>query len=612
MAETVSSLTPISSRVDVNRGILLYPLIREGQGTGHLRRCLELCSGNERCYLYIPEDTDISREQEKLISDTLGSCRDEKIVHSVSSERTWEWIVFDRKESSAEEVIRFSASYPVVGLDEAGTGRNFFSYCIDTLPGPPNIPPANLFAPEFLDVPPKQRSFDLQVNRILLTFGGEDPASLTSALYRTLVEERLFKPAQITVVLAGDSMDATMFFPQTTVLMNVRALKHRLFHYDLIFTSFGLTCFEALAAGVPVILFNPSAYHRLLSRAWGVPEVGVKRPIKHKVKRYLRQLQEVVRAESLLSRRLFDERGDRTLIRYIAERQRPQTTVCPACKTRGNRVVARFQDRSYLRCSRCELIYLLSFAPDSFRYDRDYFFGQYKEQYGKTYLDDFDHIRNLGEERIKRIVPFLHDTMKKKTLLDIGCAYGPFLQAANDAGFAAYGIDISRPAVAYVQDVLHIPAVVAGVADFEPSDHFNGIGKFDVISMWFVLEHLPWVEQLCKRVYSWLKEGGVFCFSTPTSRGVSGRRNLNRFLEQSPSDHHTVWNPTVAKQLLRDFGFRTKTVVITGHHPERFPWIHKKKGFAYRLTMGLSRVIGWGDTFELYAVKDSSPEEKNR
>jgi hypothetical protein len=52
-------------------------------------------------------------------------------------------------------------------------------------------------------------------------------------------------------------------------------------------------------------------------------------------------------------------------------------------------------------------------------------------------------------------------------------------------------------------------------------------------------------------------------------------------------------------------------VVVTGHHPERFPWVGERlgdpgssyRGLLFRLTYRLSSLIGLGDTFEVYAVK---------
>ncbi len=46
--------------------------------------------------------------------------------------------------------------------------------------------------------------------------------------------------------------------------------------HDLVVTSYGLTAFEALAAGTPVVLLNPTRRHEKLSRRAGLASLGVK------------------------------------------------------------------------------------------------------------------------------------------------------------------------------------------------------------------------------------------------------------------------------------------------------------------------------------------------
>jgi hypothetical protein len=64
-------------------------------------------------------------------------------------------------------------------------------------------------------------------------------------------------------------------------------------------------------------------------------------------------------------------------------------------------------------------------------------------------------------------------------------------------------------------------------------------------------------------------------------------------------DHHTVWSPACAPAVLDRFGFRTVRTRVTGHHPERSPLLAALGRAGERL----SRLLGLGDTFEVYAVK---------
>ena len=123
--------------------------------------------------------------------------------------------------------------------------------------------------------------------------------------------------------------------------------------------------------------------------------------------------------------------------------------------------------------------------------------------------------------------------------------------------------------------------------------------------MWYVIEHLVDLHRVLRLARELLVDGGVLAFSTPNGTGISARRSLRRFLEQSPGDHYTVWSPRSAREVLRRHGFRIRRTRVTGHHPERFPFAGGRGwwGRAYRVHAGVaSRLLRLGDTFEVYAT----------
>ncbi|MCL2880869.1 MAG: class I SAM-dependent methyltransferase, partial [Treponema sp.] len=242
------------------------------------------------------------------------------------------------------------------------------------------------------------------------------------------------------------------------------------------------------------------------------------------------------------------------------------------------------------------------------------------KQYGKTYLDDFPNLTAMAKRRLSVIKELLnaHSPLPNAalprphspSLLDIGCAYGPFLAAAREEGFMPYGIDPSQDAVQYVTQTLGIPAIRGffPLPDSErrASDSGLQIPDCDVISLWYVIEHFGNCGEALAGIKKILKPGGILAFSTPSYSGISGRSSLKRFLENSPPDHWTVWSPSACKKALKKAGFTVKNIVCTGHHPERFPFAGKFAGSPksplYGILMFISRIFSLGDTFEVYAV----------
>jgi 2-polyprenyl-3-methyl-5-hydroxy-6-metoxy-1,4-benzoquinol methylase len=253
------------------------------------------------------------------------------------------------------------------------------------------------------------------------------------------------------------------------------------------------------------------------------------------------------------------------------------------------------------------MIYLIGFGREDVRYDEGYFFSSYRKQYGRTYLEDFQSIKNSAALRLKRIRGIEPPGLR---LLDVGCAYGPFLQAASEQGFRAHGLDVAGEAVRYVREELGIPC---GEGDFSAEGGLEQIQGaelgFDIITMWYVIEHFRNCGAVLRRVNALLPRGGIFAFSTPNAAGISARRNRTRFLKNSPRDHHTVWRPRSTAGILRRYGFQLRRVAVTGHHGERFPWpgaLAPDSAIASGFS-ALSRLLRLGDTFEAYAVKQEDP-----
>jgi 2-polyprenyl-3-methyl-5-hydroxy-6-metoxy-1,4-benzoquinol methylase len=247
---------------------------------------------------------------------------------------------------------------------------------------------------------------------------------------------------------------------------------------------------------------------------------------------------------------------------------------------------------------------MLRSSPPAIEYASDYFFDSYKSQYGKTYLEDFPNLVAVGKKRLSVLKRLAGPNRGGMRLLDIGCAYGPFLSAAREEGFSVQGIDPASDAVRYVREELGIPAQEGFFPDPSPGSALKA-GSFQVIALWYVIEHFEDLRRVAAEINRLLAPGGALAFSTPSFSGISGKKSLTAFLEKSPPDHWTIWSPGICGRLLAEYGFRMKKIRVTGHHPERFPLGNhfKRGGLLWNLLLYLSRFFGLGDTFECYAIK---------
>lgn len=651
--------------------ILVVPTVKAGRGGGHLARCADLVRALRSCgrsaYLHLPPDfNDPSAAGLVLPAD-----------RPVESE-TWSFIVLDLFRPSQAELRRWSALAPLVGLDAGGAMRDSLDYLLDLLPGLPSKSPANQAAPFLLSMPEARRpSFlppaELSMPRILVSFGAEDPAGLS-------VPAALSLAAMGAVDLLFGSRSAGPSGPERETLdrSSVRMLgpekelRERLAEYDLLVSHFGLTVFEALGARVPVLLVSPTSYHRRLAVAAGLPEAGVGRAAAASLGRRLLSYAppkegpagaggSVVQALTALGRlssaaaernglcratqsaaasaaeECFEDGAEPcSLAGLVRSWTFPSRGRCPLCggqPTLPSRSLARFPGRTYRRCPSCGMVQMIRPDDPPIEYGESYFFADYKRQYGQTYLEDFPKLKAMGAARVSRIASLLRGTASRglrsglpsrnstPRLLDVGCAYGPFLAAARDGGFACAGIDPSEGAARYVSDTLGIPALRGlfpdsiDSADFAnlfgseigQCDAWHPAGSLDAVTLWYVVEHFSDVGAALRVSARLLRPGGVLAFSTPSFSGISARFRRRSFLERSPQDHWTLWEVGRTAEFLRPFGFTLVQTHVTGHHPERFPllgrWAARKRGMAFRLLAGLSTTFGLGDTFEAYAIK---------
>jgi len=100
-------------------------------------------------------------------------------------------------------------------------------------------------------------------------------------------------------------------------------------------------------------------------------------------------------------------------------------------------------------------------------------------------------------------------TTNAPVLLDIGCGLGMFLRLARGNGFIVRGLEPNADAVHYLKTEHDIHAYNALL------ESYSGSEKFDVISMWDLLEHLAHPTAAIKQVHAMLNPSGLLALEIP-------------------------------------------------------------------------------------------------
>jgi len=589
--------------VPVVGSVYLLPEYTPGFGTGHCFRSLRLLlqlrteTGLE-VFVRIPKDFPVVALFPEALPWILEP---ETFREQLTLENEGEHLfIFDMPKISGQLFEFLQSKGKIVAIDGGGAYRKKVAYLIDTLPN--LYKDSNRASPWFLPLPKESQLLGRFKGRprILISLGGEDKTGLLLKLAEN-IQFRTWVGHSDVYVLPGPAsrIDPALraHTGSWTFLPPVQNLAEQLGKYTLVITIFGLTAFEALASGTPVLLVHPSRYHKKLSSHSDFADLFDALKYARHITQILPELRN--QAEEFCRTRPKDPER-RELPSVIEDLANGSSNCCPGCGNRRGKVIARDVQRTFFRCTLCGTEYQMLAVPQPITYTEEYFAADYLRQYGKTYLDDFDTIRLQGKRRLKEIQSL---GVTKGAALDIGCAYGPFMAAAKEFGYEVYGIDVSASGIHYIQETLGLDARECSLFDVSPSD----FPPLSLVTLWYVIEHFERLEDVLRLLSHLVQPGGILALGTPSSRGVTQRGNKKVFYRQSPLDHYSLWYPRQAKKLLARHGFRVKRIISPSFHPQRYPWPFSTSGLE-GFTRLIHRLFQLGDTMEIYAVKRNTFE----
>jgi 2-polyprenyl-3-methyl-5-hydroxy-6-metoxy-1,4-benzoquinol methylase len=153
----------------------------------------------------------------------------------------------------------------------------------------------------------------------------------------------------------------------------------------------------------------------------------------------------------------------------------------------------------------------------------------------------------LFRKKIELLRAYLPGTGR---VLDVGCAYGFFLQVARELGFHAQGVDISGIAADFARSLVGVEVFHGELLDAAFPD-----SQFDVVTLWDTLEHLHKPHAVLREVYRILKPGGVLVVETLNVNTLSQHLMRNRWPLYVPPYHLFYFTKRTAKRLIRNAGF---------------------------------------------------------
>jgi SAM-dependent methyltransferase len=250
-------------------------------------------------------------------------------------------------------------------------------------------------------------------------------------------------------------------------------------------------------------------------------------------------------------------------------------------------------------------------------YSKEYFEGDFRCGHAGSYFDEKTQTSLEDEaliERIRRFTP-------SGKFLEIGCAGGAFLRAAQKAGYDVKGVEFSDVAAQLARETFKLDVVTGDVTDAKFADE-----TFDVVFMGDVLEHLPNPLATCKEVFRIMKSGGVFVMECPMQTntifsrvgffgfGLLGKKTTVHM----PPYHLFEYRPASMAAMLRRAGFsivqKSEGMIPPNEVTLRGSGLQKigKKVFQYPNSF-ITKAFGvLGDRVEMIALRPEWSERHPR
>jgi SAM-dependent methyltransferase len=199
----------------------------------------------------------------------------------------------------------------------------------------------------------------------------------------------------------------------------------------------------------------------------------------------------------------------------------------------------------------------------------------YDEYYGEEAPDPADYrvdgprpalaeLAAINEQRVRA----LEKHKPSGTLLDIGCGRGYFLATARDHGFEVYGTDVTERPVAFARTAFRVDAEVRTLAELTATNR-----RFDVITLWHVLEHFVDPFAALREVRGLLADGGLCLAEVPNLHSLKFLLAREKWEGGNhPRYHRTFFTARTLGRAFSETGFSmVKRLPLSYRIPGRSP-----------------------------------------
>jgi len=214
---------------------------------------------------------------------------------------------------------------------------------------------------------------------------------------------------------------------------------------------------------------------------------------------------------------------------------------CPLCNSKKKNTLFKKRGGIYRKCKNCELVYLDPVFKD--KELSKYYKNLHDAQsiVTKNESNFYKRIYTLGLKAIEKF-------KKPNRILDVGCSSGYFLDIAKSRGWKTYGIELGSKEAKLAKLNHEV---------FEKDiQYLDKLKKFDVITMWDVIEHIKNGHIAMQHMRKRLVKNGFIFFQTPNVNSLAARILQEKCNVFDGLEHVNLYDKSTIYKLAKQNGFK--------------------------------------------------------
>lgn len=200
---------------------------------------------------------------------------------------------------------------------------------------------------------------------------------------------------------------------------------------------------------------------------------------------------------------------------------------------------------SVVTCNRCTF----HFIPPYYRKKIEY--TQYKNEEVTAAVRAGNNWIKIQRHKLR--FKFIQKFIKSGKLFDLGAGWGHFMLAGKELGYDVYGVEISEQPYLYCVNDLKLPV---DHIDFFEMDESK---KFDVITMWDVLEHIDKADVFLEKCSKLTKNGGYLILQVPQIDSYFAKRHKANW-KMMGLDHVNYFSKETITRILENHGYEVMKI----------------------------------------------------